>query len=285
MLSQYKYVPRPLRTLAALITLALALLSQEGQSEATPNPQTPADTTKLPEFEVASVRPTPPTNQIINALLTYPGGQIICKGCTLHYLITEAFHLQRFQISGGPHWIEEDRFEIEAKPAASSASSKSDPPLSKLPPNDEQRQMLQALLIDRFQLKFHQDTKEGRTYILTAHEKDLKLHSPKDKNEYPWAGGIGGGLPSGDGLRGTNITMPQLAERITSWLGHPVEDQTHLQGPFDFEYKTGEDDSQTTQDLASSVITSLKGIGLNLKASQGPLPSLAIYSVQKPSEN
>jgi uncharacterized protein (TIGR03435 family) len=79
--------------------------------------------------------------------------------------------------------------------------------------------------------------------------------------------------------------MPQLAERITSWLGHPVEDQTHLQGPFDFEYKTGEDDSQTTQDLASSVITSLKGIGLNLKASQGPLPSLAIDSVQKPSEN
>jgi hypothetical protein len=42
-------------------------------------PQSPHAAPALPEFEVASVKPTPPDNLIMNALLTYPGGRIVAK--------------------------------------------------------------------------------------------------------------------------------------------------------------------------------------------------------------
>ena len=38
----------------------------------------------------------------INGLYTYPGGRIVCNGCTLESLIMQAFDVQSFQISGGP---------------------------------------------------------------------------------------------------------------------------------------------------------------------------------------
>jgi len=36
--------------------------------------------------------------------------------------------------------------------------------------------MLQALLIDRFQLKFHRETKTGDVYLLEQSGKPLALH-------------------------------------------------------------------------------------------------------------
>ena len=73
-----------------------------------------------------------------------------------------------------------DRFNIEAKPPASSKSSKSNPNNPKLPPNEEQRQMLLALLADRFQLKYRRETKEGAVYFLVKSGKKLALEEVKD---------------------------------------------------------------------------------------------------------
>jgi uncharacterized protein (TIGR03435 family) len=47
------------------------------------------------------------------------------------------------------------RYEIEARPPSTSKSSKANPSTPKAPLNGEQREMLQSLLIDRFQLQFH----------------------------------------------------------------------------------------------------------------------------------
>ena len=49
--------------------------------------------------------------------------------------------------------------------------------------------MLQALLIDRFQLKFHFESRQGQTYLLERGKGKLNLQPPKDKTAYPWAGG------------------------------------------------------------------------------------------------
>lgn len=245
--------------------------------------QSPAD--NLPEFEVASVRPTSPNERILNGFFIYPGGMIVATGCTLDYLLQLAFSIKDFQISGAPHWIEEERYDIQAKPPATSASSKSDPSNPKLPPTTEQRQMLQSLLIDRFQLKFHQGTKEGKIYILTADDKNLKLRPPKDTNAYPWAGGIEGGLSGGEGVKGTNISMSQLADRLGQWLQRPVSDKTGLPGSYDFEFRNGEADADSSIDIASSVLTSLKGIGLNLHASKGPVDTLVIDHIERPTGN
>jgi uncharacterized protein (TIGR03435 family) len=239
----------------------------------------------LPEFEVASIRPSGPTQRELNGLYTYPGGMVVCKGCTVQYLIMEALNVQPYQISGGPGWINlvrGQRYDIQAKPPASSLSARSDPALPKLPPNIEQRQMLLSLLIHRFQLQFQATTRQGRVFLLTRGSKPLKLDPPADKNAFPWAGGISGGWLGG-GVRGENISMPQLAHRLSRFLHCPVFDRTGLKGSYDFEYRIG--DEQNDNDIPGILRAAMKGIGLNLASGRGPVETIIVEHVDQPSAN
>ena len=136
-----------------------------------------------PAFEVASVKPW--ASREVNGMYTYPGGRIECHGCTLQYLMMNAFNIQPFQLSGGPAWIDNERYEIQAKPPASSKSSQSTPPYAKAPPNEEQRQMLQSLLMDRFQLRDHRETREGPVYLLLKGKGALKMKMPRTRMPIP----------------------------------------------------------------------------------------------------
>ncbi|SPE36142.1 conserved exported hypothetical protein [Candidatus Sulfopaludibacter sp. SbA3] len=235
-----------------------------------------------PAFEVASVKPATPQDRIIG-LFTYPGGRITASLYTLQMLIEEAFDAQPFQVSGGPRWIHDDRYDIEAKPPASAKSSKATPPYPKAPPNAEQRQMLQTLLVDRFELKFHRETREGPVYFLTKGSKERRLRDAKDKDAYPWAGSLRGGAISGDGLAGTNITMPLLAQRLSGYLGRPVLERTGLEGSYDFRFEYASDDAHT--DVIASIFASIQGIGLKLEAAKGPVETIVIDHAEKPSGN
>lgn len=235
-----------------------------------------------PAFEVASVKPASPQDREI-AISTYPGGRITVSLYTLQMLIEEAFDVQSFQVSGGPRWINDDRYDIVAKPPASSKSSKANPPYPKAPPNDEQRQMLQTLLSDRFQLKFHRETKEGPVYLLVKGNKELKLQDAKNKDDYPWAGSIAGGGIAGDGLAGINISMPLLATRLSWYLRRPVLDRTGLTGSYDFKFEYASDDPRAER--IASIFASVQGIGLKLEAAKGPVETVVIDYAEKPSAN
>jgi uncharacterized protein (TIGR03435 family) len=240
-------------------------------------------TDRRPTFEVATVKPADLTGHVGIGLFTYPGGRVVANMCPLDYLIQQAFDLQPFQISGAPGWAHADLFNIEAKPPATSKSSKSNPNNPKLPPNPEQRQMLQALLVDRFGLKYNFETREGPVYLLVKTNRELKLSDAKDKEAYPWAGSVGGGAISGDGLAGTNINMTQLADRLSPYMGRPVIDQTGLTGSYDFKFGYHGDDR--TNDLISTILTSVQALGLKLETGKGPVKTLVIQSVEKPSAN
>ncbi|HEY1493468.1 MAG TPA: TIGR03435 family protein, partial [Candidatus Solibacter sp.] len=127
------------------------------------------------EFEVASVKSSTPATGVLGGVFTYPGGRVAFRGCTLQYLIEQAFDIQTFQVSGGPGWMQDQRYDIDAKPPASSKSGKSMPGNAKTPPNEEQRQMLQSLLVERFGLKYHREIREGPVYLLLKGNKALKL--------------------------------------------------------------------------------------------------------------
>jgi uncharacterized protein (TIGR03435 family) len=235
-----------------------------------------------PAFEVASVKPSTPKDLII-AFFTYPGGRIAVTNYSLSAMLQEAFHVQPFQIAGGPRWIREDRYNLEAKPPASSQSSKSNPANPKLPPNNEQRRMLQTLLIDRFQLKFHREMREGPVYNLSRGSKPLKLTPAKNADDYPWAGGLSGGGFMGDGVAGTNITMTLLAERLGPYLQRRVIDQTGLEGSFDFRIEYPAEGSNP--DVLASIFACLQNLGLKLEAGKGPVETIVIDSVERPTAN
>ena len=237
-----------------------------------------------PKFEVASVKASAMQDRPYGiGFSTYPGGRVRANMCKLDYLISLAYDIQLFQITGGPRWIREDRFDLEAKPPASSQSSKSNPNNPKLPPNEEQRLMLQALLADRFQLLVHKDVKEAPVYLLVKTTKPLGLVATKDKNEYPWVGSLAGAGLSRDGIRGTNATMKLLAERLSENLDRPVIDRTGIEGAFDFRFALPAEEAGT--DEAAALFASVQGLGLKLEAGRGPVETLVVDRAERPAGN
>ena len=101
-----------------------------------------------PEFEVASVRQTQsgaPPGDIPRNMDSSPG-HFAMRNVPLRYAIEWAWDLKDYELSG-PEWIKADeRYDIIATAPGA--------------PEDQMRQMLQTLLIQRFQMKLHRETKE-----------------------------------------------------------------------------------------------------------------------------
>ncbi|HVY94421.1 MAG TPA: TIGR03435 family protein [Bryobacteraceae bacterium] len=238
-----------------------------------------------PAFEVASIKLSPPEGggRMGTGMYTYPGGRVVVSNCPILYVIQQAFDEEKILTPDLPAWINEDRYDMDARPPANSKAAKSNPFSFKLPPNAEQQLMLQTLLADRFHMKFHRETKEDNVYLLVA-GKSPKLTKSIDPDVYPWAGSIGGGGFNGDGLAGTNITMAQLVKRLTKIVGRPVLDQTGLTAAYDFKYAYASEGIEPA-DRVSSLIASLNALGLKLESSKAPIEAIVIDHIEKPTAN
>ena len=116
-----------------------------------------------PAFEVASVKPSnSPSNGMSGYVGIRPGGSLSMVNVTLEYLISLAYGLESYRISGGPASITSGRYNIDAKPAA---------PVSR----DIAMRMFQNLLAERFHLQVHHEIKTVDGYILTAPKGDVKM--------------------------------------------------------------------------------------------------------------
>jgi uncharacterized protein (TIGR03435 family) len=79
-------------------------------------------------------------------------------------LIQSAYDLKIWQISGGPGWVTTDHYDIEAR-------AEGNPGLG------EKLQMFRPLLADRFQLKFHRETRQMPIYSLGVAKNGPKLQA------------------------------------------------------------------------------------------------------------
>src|SRR5215471_16810326 len=79
------------------------------------------DLSKTPAFEVASVTPCkpgtpePPGEHAGMVQFTYPGGRFQANATTLKFLLEWAYGIQPAEHTGGPSWMETDRYDIAAK--------------------------------------------------------------------------------------------------------------------------------------------------------------------------
>lgn len=194
-----------------------------------------------------------------------------------------AFDVKAYQIVGGPAWIHHDGFSIDAEPPASSESSKLNPPSPNSPLSEEQRQMLQALLIDRFGLKYHFEARDSRVYWLVRTGKQLKLTKTNDPTKPPimnvnvYHDGVGNGE-----MVGRNTSMAFMAQRLSEKLGLTVEDKTGLEGAFDFDLPAPE---AANADLTNATLEGLETLGLKLKSVEGQVRVLVVDDARKPSSN
>ena len=199
---------------------------------------------------------------------------------TFALLLHEALGVQRFQVVGAPAWIDSERFMIEAKPPASSKLSSFRPSNPEAPLVEEQRQMLLALLMDRFQLKFHRESKEGVVYLLTKGPKEVTFEPPKHPEYRMFFAGLGGGNGT---VSGGNATMEFIASQLSQSIGGPVLDRTGLTGPFDFALEHVYDPEE--HDLVTISQRTVSALGLKLERSRGPVETIVIDHLEKPSAN
>jgi uncharacterized protein (TIGR03435 family) len=106
-----------------------------------------APTGAKPSFEVASVKPnTSGDNRI--AIMGSPGGRLTVTGASFRMLVTYAFRVRDFQVSGGPNWMTTDRWDVEARAEEGSVPPPTGPPDPNVP--DPMALRMQSLLEDRF---------------------------------------------------------------------------------------------------------------------------------------
>jgi uncharacterized protein (TIGR03435 family) len=176
------------------------------------------------------------------------------------------------------------KFDIDAKP---------DVPGS---PNREQlKTMVQKLLADRFQLKFHRDKKELSAYVLSVAKGGPKLKTSEGDPK-----GLPGLFFRGLGvLTVTNATMADFSHLMQSAvLDRPVVDQTGLNGKYDFLLKWTPDQSQfggmgikvpppsDAADAPPPLFTAIQEqIGLKLDAGKAAVEVLALDHIEQPSAN
>lgn len=204
---------------------------------------------------------------------------------TLMDLITFAYGVQQKQVIGAPDWVSSDKWDIEAQPDVPGAPSRG-----------QLRTMVQKLLADRFQLKFHKDKQELAAYLLTM-EKEKPMMAKSDS---------GDALP---GLFFTNFSPVTLTVRNalmddftqllqSAVLDRPVVDQTGLDGRWNFLLKWTGDESQfggmgvkipppsDTADAPPQLFTAIKEqLGLKLEAGKAQVEVLELDKVEKPSAN
>lgn len=221
---------------------------------------------------------------------------MVIPGVEMRSLVATAFHLSYWQVSGGDAWTTKDRYNIEAKPPEDMQGSIRNLRHTWFDIEDERlRKMLQALLIDRFQLKYHRETKTGDVYLIERNGTTLRLRSsevpssgadPSEGNN-PYGIGFGSiGYAGGQWVL-YNTSMPQLAKFASDFYLHvPVLDRTELSGPYD--YRQAVPDDEPAYSGAShevSFLNMFSAVGLKLVRSKGPVEVLVIDKAEKPSPN
>jgi uncharacterized protein (TIGR03435 family) len=226
-------------------------------------------------FEVASIKPSAP--DVPGMFPRYlPGGGLRITGASLKNLISMAYGVRPFQISGGPDWVNNDLFDIEAR----SGSAEVAPPTDPAKAAEYQRlanERLKTLLADRFQLSVRQETREQPVYALVVAKDGPKFRESTEARPF-----IRGGRGT---VKGQASSMIMLALNLSSALGRPVINKTGLPAKYDFEL-TWQPGDLNADPTAPSIFTALtEQLGLRLESGKGPVEVLVIDRAEKPSAN
>jgi len=250
-------------------------------------------------FDVASIKPNRLQQRMTD--LYSPAGYA-ATAVNLRWLIQAAYGISnpwgpQHQLSGGPDWLESERFDVAAR-VESGAIPADLPPTER---NETIRLMLQKLLEDRFQLKVHRETKQLPVFALVVTKNGPKLK--KSELEEKECQGIPVGFVScrerfNGGMRGVRakgVDMGDLAQYLSGFTDRPIIDQTSVKGLFEIN-TTAWRPAQPRADFAAEAPADLEELptiftmlqeqlGLRLESTKGPVEVLVIDSVQKPSEN
>lgn len=268
----------------------------------------------LPSFEVAAIKPddSGPNFSSIND----NNDSFRVENVSLRDLIRNAWNARtKAQIEGGPDKLMDQRFDINARIAQDDLAR-----LKGLDPKEANRErtlMLQQLLVERFHLKVHVESREMPVFALVLAKGGPKFHasapppaagaedvSPSpDKAKPHWRGTSMGMSDKGANLDAYGASLDSLADMLSGQAetsGRYVIDKTGLAGDYDYSMKwtpenmtvnvrsqdTGAQMALDTGGSGPSLFSALESqLGLRLESQKAPVETLVIDQVEAPSPN
>jgi uncharacterized protein (TIGR03435 family) len=263
----------------------------------TPAPVKAAPTPAPARFEVATIKPSGQTTP--GGFIRAPqDGRLTIPNMTLLELIRFAYAEGlgfNLQISGGPGWVNQTRYDVDVK------APNGTPSLA------EYRVMLRTLMADRFALKMHTESKPIDVFALVLARSDGKLSpnlktwdetcngQPPPTNLPNPKGPHCGAFFRPDGMAMEGVSMGVVADMLSSppsGLDRQVVDRTGLTGIYtfhlDFQFRRPDTPAgaAAADPFAPSLFTALQEqLGLKLESAKGTTDVYIVDSAERPSEN
>ena len=222
-----------------------------------------------PEFEVASVKPSPtvPFGQNININLgAVNHNELTLTNTTLCESLRFAYHLVSDDQVAGPDWIKERdfRYDVIAKGPANAT-------------RDELLEMLQTLLDERFKLAMHREPRVVAHYELVVAKRGLKIHpsKPDASADVKYSRGH---------FSSQWMPMFRFTMLLSRQLRQAVIDKTGLTGPYDIdlEWTPDEPNGAPPETLGPSIFSAIQDqLGLRLEAHKSPIEVLVVDRAEK----
>jgi len=223
----------------------------------------PAQTT----FPVASVKPS---QKIVGKdwgdRITFNPNGFTGRNVTLKTLIVEAYHLQPFQVTGGPNWLDTAEYEVDARTGESAG-------------RDEVRLMLRTLLADRFVLALHRESKEMKVYELVVDKSGAKIQAAR---------GDGTTMQQFANLLAVKLTIPVMDDPGKPGMARgtqtPVLDKTGLRGVYNIPADIRPEPGSDMFTLWQRVLR--EQLGLKLQSAKSQVEVLVVdHAERTPSAN
>jgi uncharacterized protein (TIGR03435 family) len=256
-----------------------------------------AQTPETPTFDVSSVK----RNELRRGIRghSFPADRFEATNVPLRDLIAIAYGepgqlLPDTRLSGGPTWLDSDRFDVSARAGGGGPRSVA-----------QKQRMLRALLAERFKLAVQNRTVTLPIYALVLASRAGRL-GPRLRqagidcealeSQQPGARErcILYALPSGQ-LVVRGQTMSAIANALALLLNRVVQDRTGLTGGFDADAEFNPEGlpgmsssppaDRPPSDLPSLVTTLQEQLGLELESTRAPVDVLVISHVERPTEN
>jgi len=235
--------------------------------------QTPAQSDAEPlKFEVASVKPSraddrAPESNTLSGSLNW--------NSSLKSLIMNAYKLQDYQLVGDPKWVGSEYYRIVAKP-----------PVGPIPADqktrmDQTSERLRSLLIERFQLSAHHETRNLQEYFLVVAKGGPQLKEVVRGDQT-----FSLRTPAGKIVTKGGAAIGLLVRLLSLRLGCPVIDKTGLSPDQLYDIQLNYAPDESPSDTVPPLFTALQEqLGLKLEAGKGPVDVLVIDHVERPSAN
>ncbi len=263
-------------------------------------------------FEVATIKPSDPNAKGGGGGIN--GGQLDFRGFPMKELIQFAWDLNQGDadsLAGAPKWMDTDKIDLLAKVSSTSLvkAGPGRPPID----IEDLREMLQALLIERFQMKVHMEDRPLTAYTLIAADPKMHKADPTTRTKCFEGPGPDGKDPRIANpvmnrlLTCQNMTMEQLCDELqrvaNGFIHSKVLDSTGLPGGWDFTLSfssiglvqgtvtpSGDAVAAGTASEPNGAVSLFdalpRELGLKLEKQKRPVPVLVIDHIEeKPTDN